>query len=122
MSYVQTFQLLPSMMQMPLYEDMILKIENNLQQWGNITDIIQIHPQLVPSNATSLIIVWEETAQLDTSMDNIIGIYKDELETSISNLSKLIEPVMLVFIGGIVIIIALWVFGIILQIMESVSV
>lgn len=122
LSYVQTFELLPMMMQMPLFEDMIQDISQNIKAWWNISDIIQYNTELVPSNASSLILVGEETAQLKESMDNIIAIYKDELETSIANLSKLIEPIMLVFIWWIVIIIALWVFGIILQIMDSVSV
>jgi type II secretory pathway component PulF len=37
---------------------------------------------------------------------------------TINRLAKVIEPIMLVFIGLIVVVIATWVFGLILQIME----
>jgi type II secretory pathway component PulF len=69
-----------------------------------------------------LIKVGEKTATLWHTFDIIIGIYQEELDNYIANLSKLIEPIMLVFIGWIVIMIALWVFGVIMNIMDSVNV
>jgi type II secretory pathway component PulF len=45
--------------------------------------------------------------------------YEDDLNTLIMSSSKIIEPIMLIFVGWIVVVIALWIFGLILQIMEG---
>jgi type II secretory pathway component PulF len=44
--------------------------------------------------------------------------YEEDLNTIISRSSKIIEPVMLIFVGWIVVVIAMGIFGLILQIME----
>jgi type II secretory pathway component PulF len=44
--------------------------------------------------------------------------YEEDLNIIISQSSKIIEPVMLIFVGWIVVVIALGIFGLILQIME----
>ncbi|NOZ43586.1 MAG: hypothetical protein GXP45_00145 [bacterium] len=53
---------------------------------------------LIPSNAAALIKVGEESANLETAIQNILSIYEEELNGMISRLSKVIEPIMLVFI------------------------
>jgi type II secretory pathway component PulF len=45
--------------------------------------------------------------------------YEGDLNLLIDRLAKVIEPIMLVFIWWIVVVIALWVFGLILQIMQG---
>jgi type II secretory pathway component PulF len=45
--------------------------------------------------------------------------YEEDLNNLIMRSSKVIEPIMLVFIGWLVVVIALGVFGLILQIMEG---
>ena len=52
-------------------------------------------------------------------MSNIIEIYQEELDNSIKNFSKAIEPAILVVVGALVMLIALGVFGLIFQVMDS---
>lgn len=66
-----------------------------------------------------MIKVGEETANLSASLDNVLKMYEEDLNTIIMRSSKIIEPVMLIFVGGIVVVIALGIFGLILQIMEG---
>jgi type II secretory pathway component PulF len=49
-----------------------------------------------------------------------LKMYDTELNNLINSLAKVIEPIMLVFIWWIVVVIALWVFGLIFQIMQGV--
>lgn len=65
-----------------------------------------------------MIKVGEESANLSSSLDNVLDMYEDDLNTIITRSSKIIEPVMLIFVGGIVVVIALGIFGLILQIMQ----
>ncbi len=120
MTYYDTFSLLESILDIPPYKEMIENILSGLQKWKTIYDSLKNENELLPSNVISLIKVWEETANLSKSIQNILDIYWEELNNSISSLSKIIEPIMLFFIWFIVLIIALWVFWLILNVMDTV--
>jgi type II secretory pathway component PulF len=46
-----------------------------------------------------MIKVGEETANLSTSLENVLKMYEDDLNTLIMSSSKIIEPIMLIFVG-----------------------
>ena len=119
MSYVDTFKTLRDVLNIPPYKSMIERILSGLQRWEKIYDSLKNESFLVPGNVSVLIKVWEETANLENSVDNVLKMYQEELNVTINWLSKVIEPIMLVLIWLIVVVIASWVFGLILQIMEG---
>ncbi len=119
MNYLETFKILRDVLGIPLYQDMIERILAWLQRWETIYDSIKHENFLIPSNVAVLIKVWEETANLENSVNNVLKMYQEELNITINRLAKVIEPIMLVFIGLIVVVIASGVFGLILQIMEG---
>ena len=61
----------------------------------------------------------EETANVENAMQNVIDIYQEELDNSIKNFSKAIEPFILIFVGWIVLMIAIGVFSLIFAVMDS---
>ena len=67
-----------------------------------------------------MIKVWEETAHLEEAMENIISMYQEELDTSITQFSKVLEPVILIFMGVIVAFVASGIFGVVFSVMENV--
>ena len=119
MNYVETFKTLRDVLSIPLYQDMIERILAWLQKGDTIYDALRHENFLIPSNVSVLIKVWEETANLENAIWNVLEMYQEELNVTINRLAKVIEPIMLVFIGLIVVVIASWVFGLILQIMEG---
>jgi len=54
---------------------------------------------LFPPMLISMIDVGEKTAQLDEIMAKVADFYEDELDTAVAGISKIIEPVILIFIG-----------------------
>lgn len=122
LSYVQTFQLLRNVLAIPAYQDMIERTILGLQRGEPLYKNLFDENHLIPANVAVLIKVGEETAKLPEAIQNILDMYDTELDTLISRIAKVIEPIMLILVGGIVVMIALWVFGLILQIMEGVGV
>lgn len=122
MNYVETFQLLRDILGVPAYQNMLENVLAGLQRWENIYDHLKFETNLLPSDVPAMIKVGEQTANLQNTLDNILSMYDSELTILISRLSKVIEPIMLVFIGWIVVVIAFAVFGLILQIMDWVGV
>lgn len=120
-NYIKIFKILKNVISHPIFTPLFDKTIHGLSRWLTIYDSIRDDTILIPNSVAALIKVGEQTATLPHTFDTIISIYQEELDHYISNLSKLIEPIMLIFVGGIVIMIALWVFGVIMNIMDSVS-
>lgn len=118
MNYVETFQLLRDILNIPIYQNMIERTLIWLQKWESIYETIKHQNYIIPSNVSALIKVWEETANLQSSLDNILVMHEEELNNNINRLAKVIEPVILIFIWIIVVVIAIGVFWLILKIME----
>lgn len=55
-----------------------------------------------PSMVCSMIAVGESTGALDTMLEKIADFYDDEVDQSVKNLTDMIEPFMLVFLGVVV--------------------
>ena len=55
-----------------------------------------------PSMVCSMIAVGESTGAIDTMMEKIADFYDDEVDQSVKNLTDMIEPFMLVFLGVVV--------------------
>ena len=55
-----------------------------------------------PSMAVQMIRVGEETGELSKMMGHVAVFYKGQVEEFMKNISTLIEPVMLVFMGGVI--------------------
>ena len=122
MDYVDTFRLLRDILRIPLYQSMIEHVLSDISMWKSLYEPISQHTDIIPSSVSTLMKVWEETANLENAMQNIIDIYQEELDNSIKNFSKAIEPIILIFVWGIVLLIALGVFSLIFAVMDSVSI
>jgi len=119
MNYVETFTLLRDILGIPLYQEMIEQVLIGLKKGENMYEYLKAFPELLPPDVPAMIKVGEKTARLEDSLQNILVMYDTELRAVIARVSKIIEPIMLVFIGGIVVVIALAVFGLILTIMDG---
>jgi MSHA biogenesis protein MshG len=65
---------------------------------------------IIPGIATQMIAVGESVGALDTMLLEVAGFFNAEADRKIKTLSSLIEPVMLLVLGGIVLFIALAIF------------
>lgn len=55
-----------------------------------------------PPMVVQMIAVGESTGAMDTMLNKIAEFYEDEVDVAVENLTSLLEPMMMVFIGGIV--------------------
>lgn len=55
-----------------------------------------------PPMVTQMIAVGEETGALDTMLNKIADFYDDEVDRSVDGLTKMIEPFLMIFVGGAV--------------------
>jgi type IV pilus assembly protein PilC len=57
---------------------------------------------IFPAMVTHMVGVGEETGALDAMLDKVAEFYEDQVEASVKALTSILEPVMIVVIGGIV--------------------
>lgn len=65
---------------------------------------------LFPPLVVQMVAVGEETGKLDTMLSKVSDYYDTDVEYTLRNLSTLIEPVLLLFVGGMVLFLALGIF------------
>ena len=97
-SYVKTFQLLKDILAIPVYQEMLDDVIVGLKEGKDMYSLIKNYPTLIPADVAIMIKVGEQTANLEQSLSNVLTMYENELDVSINRLSKVIEPIMLIFI------------------------
>lgn len=117
MNYVDIITLLRAIMWVGPYQDMLQSMLVHVQR-GELMHLgMASYPYLVPVNATILLKVWEQTAQVPETLQNIIDVYEEDLLARIAGVSKIIEPILIVVLWVVIVMIALSVFGIITTIL-----
>lgn len=87
----------------------ILNMRNGIERGDSLTRTAKVTNMFTPL-VIQMMAVGEETGQVDELLAEVAGYYEREVDYDIKNLSSAIEPVMIVFIGIMVLILALGVF------------
>lgn len=101
-------------------EKELLDCSKAIQAGGQLSVELAKSPHFPPI-VSQMMAVGEETGQTDTVIIKIAEFYEEEVDTAVGALSSVIEPVMIVVLGGMVGLIAVSVFGPITQISSNSS-
>src|ERR671922_498053 len=78
-------------------DDVIASVKSG----GSISAPLREAP-IFPAMVAQMIAVGEETGNLDTMLTKVADFYEDEVAAAIKALTSILEPVMIVLVGGIV--------------------
>ncbi len=73
----------------------------DIQQGGMISLALQ-KDQVFPAMAIQMISIGEETGELDAMLMKVADFYEDEVEQAVKALTSVLEPLMIVVLGGMV--------------------
>ncbi|MBO8128747.1 MAG: type II secretion system F family protein [Peptococcaceae bacterium] len=73
----------------------------NVGEGGEIAGLLE-KSGVFPLMVAKMIAVGEETGALDSLLEKVADFYEDEVDHSVSQLSSMLEPVMVIIMGGIV--------------------
>jgi type IV pilus assembly protein PilC len=82
-------------------ENSIYKVRSAIAEGRTMADPLA-ETGVFPSMVCSMIAVGESTGALDTMMIKIADFYDDEVDQAVENLTAMIEPFMMVFLGVVV--------------------
>jgi type IV pilus assembly protein PilC len=69
---------------------------------ANLWYLLQLQGRIVDDLVVNMVDVGEETGELDTMLFKVADVYDEEVTTLTDGLMKLIEPLLIVFLGGAV--------------------
>lgn len=101
-SVVESFKISAESLEHPVYQRSLNKIASSIQNGENIGLYLQQHSELFSPLMTQMIAVGEETARLDKSFLSVSKFTEQEIDETIKILTTLLEPALMIVIGGLV--------------------
>jgi type IV pilus assembly protein PilC len=82
-------------------EDAMDEVYESVKRGGSVAAPLERHP-IFPPMVSHMVAVGEETGQLETMLGKVADFYEAEVDAKIKALTSLLEPAMIIFIGGVV--------------------
>jgi len=84
------------------YQEALEEIRKSILTGRRVSEAFQAFPELFPTIFTSLIKIGEEAGQLEEMLRHIYTTYEEEAESILGSISSIVEPFLLIFVGGVV--------------------
>jgi len=82
-------------------EQAMAGVIESVKSGGTIADPLK-ESSVFPTMVSHMVSVGEETGSLDTMLSKIADFYEDQVDAAVKSLTSILEPVMIVIVGGIV--------------------
>ena len=92
-----------------IIEDALMSVKKEISEGKTIAEPLG-KVSLFPSMVVSMISVGESTGALDAMLSKIADFYEEEVDLAVATLMSMLEPILIVFLGGLIgfIVIALY--------------
>jgi type IV pilus assembly protein PilC len=82
-------------------EDAVRVVRERVHGGASLAQPLIEHP-VFPPMVSQMVKIGEETGELDAMLGKIADFYEEEVDASISALTSIIEPIMIILIGAMV--------------------
>jgi len=103
-----------------VFESALVKVRAGIREGDSIAKPLR-QARVVDSMVVNMIDVGEETGELDQMLARIADTYEDEVDTAVSSLVSLLEPIMIIVLGSIVAFIVIALFMPMVGMLEAVQ-
>lgn len=103
-----------------LYQMKVREVVTTVEQGGKISASLATTPFLFPETVTQMLSIGESSATLDQAAEKLADHYDREIEHSIKNMTTVLEPLVIVFVGVAVGILAFAILGPVFSLSELV--
>ena len=99
---VQAIGITRDVVQNSFYKDVLIEAEETIQKGTQLSAVFMAHEKLYPPMVGEMISVGEETGKLPHMLMQIAEFYEGEVDQKTKDMSTIIEPFLMVIIGGAV--------------------
>lgn len=90
-----------------VYKGIISEIERGVSGGEKMSLVMVKYQSYFPNFIVQMVKVGEETGKLDTTLMEVVGFYQKDIKRSVDLFAGLLEPIMIIFLGVIVAILAI---------------
>ena len=83
-----------------IYEKIITEAREKVRIGETMSSSFINHPKEVSPLITQMVGVGEKTAQIDNILDKVASFYQQDVDRMVNNMTQLIEPLMILILGG----------------------
>jgi type IV pilus assembly protein PilC len=84
-----------------IVEDAVMAVRKSVEEGKTISEPLA-QTKVFPPMVVQMINVGEQTGALDQMLSKIADFYEDEVDTAVAGLMKLLEPLMISVLGGVI--------------------
>lgn len=99
---MQAIDITKDVLQHTGYKVVMGETREAVQRGEPISAVLQKHEKLYPPLVAELIAVGEETGKLPDMLKEVANFYENEVEQKTKNMSTILEPVLMLLVGGVV--------------------
>ncbi len=99
---VKSLQITGDVIQNSVYRDAIEKISEDVEQGKQMSESMKKYPHLFSPILVQMTIVGEKSGRLGSSLINVVRFFRAELERTLERYISMIEPFMIIVLGGLV--------------------
>lgn len=96
---IQSVDITSEVLQNNLYKKVMSDVKINVEKGKPMSDVFNQYENLYPIFVSEMINVGEETGKLATMLQGVAVFYENEVDQKTKDLSTIIEPILMVFIG-----------------------
>ena len=96
---IETLRITDRVVQNVYYKKVMVEAVEKVQKGIALSAVLQAHEKLFPVLASEMVLVGEETGDLPGMLMAGAVFFEDEVDQATKNLSTIIEPVLMIFIG-----------------------
>jgi len=104
---VQTLQIIGKTLGNVHYQNTMNEAADKVKKGISIVKTLEAQPKLFPPVVSQMVHIGEESGTLDTISEEIANFYEEDVDQTMQGLSTIIEPILMLVIGGVVAVIAL---------------
>jgi len=99
-SITRAIEITQNVVQNLYYKKTLVTVKEKIEQGSPFSLVFSEHTELYPVMMSEMIQVGEETGKLSDMLLEIATFYEEEIENKTKDLSTIIEPILMVVIGG----------------------
>lgn len=97
--FLVSIQITKEVLQNDYYKDILSEAEEKVSKGGTISSVLMSRQDLYPAFIGEMASIGEETGKISEMLANTADFYEDSVDQKTKNLSTIIEPLLMIFIG-----------------------
>ncbi len=96
---VEAFRITGNVLSNLHYRQIVEEIGEGIKKGGQISETMKKHPGFFPPIVTQMVIVGEQTGEIDSILEDLSSFYEEEVDQIMENLPSIIEPLLILVLG-----------------------